>query len=231
MRVQPSQEWLRRFASASMPLLSSCNGHALAALAGAMGRLWQASNAHDAPADVKQRGSVHQGWAPHQPCLLDPDSEMHCPMAAWSMSLLRVAQCRLRALSSCHSEEIRRQTDTGLSPEDVVSLALALPLLQRIYSCEENNVSTGERVGVSQRLTSSSLSDDLMAETAIGCLAPPPCFLSDLTAAVLRLMPLLSATQMANILMALARIDKHERSRQQSPQGNSMLSTLPVDGG
>jgi hypothetical protein len=44
-------------------------------------------------------------------------------------------------------------------------------------------------------------------------------------------MPLLSATQMANILMALARIDKHERSRQQSPQGNSMLSTLPVDGG
>ena len=39
--MQPSHSWLRSFAAASLPVLPSCSGQALAVLAGAMGRLWQ----------------------------------------------------------------------------------------------------------------------------------------------------------------------------------------------
>ena len=212
-----------------MPLLSSCNGHALALLAGAMGRLWQCCDAEGDTAHGNQTdGKYPSAWFPQQPSLSEGRSDnrvTHCPMAAWSYSMMKVSQRRIQAVSASDYEETRGAVEDGLGPEDLVSLALALPLLQRTYIMNSRAAQGGMReyqeticIGMP------SLSNEAEELPPVRLLDPPPGWISDLTSAALRYMPFFSSTQLTNILMALARIDKQQQLQHQCSKDTDSTS-------
>ena len=309
--MQPDHSWLRSFAAASLPILPSCSGQALAVLAGAMGRLWQrgeqggreegsereedAEKVAEPPLGSRREGA-QGGWGEargdeaqagattadnlsSQPSARgseaggDSTVEEACPMTPWVGAVLGEAQRRFSGNTSHHLSSSSSSSSRGvgggqgsssgssrswgsLGPEDLVSLALALPALCSI-SCDSrrgNSGGDGDGGGGSEAgvggegsgwvgphkegsngngaSTSPGRLDD--GGSSAEAIVPPSGWVEGLQEAMRYQLPAFSATQLANGLMALARLHRRQRGlesrmREQassSPEAGSVASVF-----